>query len=31
MITWFEQLIGIVTLVVGAFLMGVELGGSIND
>lgn len=31
MITWFEQLIGIVTLVVGAFLMGVVLGGTVNE
>lgn len=31
MITWVEQLIGIVLLVGGAFLFGLTLGGSVNE
>lgn len=31
MITWIEQLIGIVTLVGGAFLIGLTLGESLHD
>lgn len=31
MITWIEQLIGIIVLVGGAFLIGLVLGGAVNE
>ncbi|CDX64190.1 Protein of unknown function [Leuconostoc citreum] len=31
MIAWFEQLIGLVVLVGGAFLFGLTLGGVVNE
>lgn len=31
MITWIEQLIGIITLVGGAFLIGLVMGESLHD
>lgn len=31
MITWIEQLIGIIVLVGGAFLFGLVLGGAVNE
>lgn len=31
MVTWIEQLIGIIVLVGGAFLFGLALGGAVND
>ncbi len=31
MVTWFEQLIGLVVLVGGAFLLGLALGGAVNE
>lgn len=31
MINWFEQLIGLIVLVGGAFLLGLALGGAVND
>ncbi len=31
MVTWFEQLIGLVVLVGGAFLLGLSLGGAVNE
>lgn len=31
MITWVEQLIGLVVLVGSAFLLGLALGGAVNE
>lgn len=31
MITWIEQLVGIIVLVGGAFLIGLTLGDSLHD
>lgn len=31
MIAWVEQLVGIIVLVGGAFLIGLTLGGSANE
>lgn len=31
MTLWIEQLIGIIVLVGGAFLLGVVLGGAVNE
>ncbi len=31
MVTWFEQLIGLVVLVGGAFFFGLALGGAVNE
>lgn len=31
MITWVEQLIGLIVLVGGAFLFGLALGGAVNE
>lgn len=31
MVTWFEQLIGLIVLVGVAFLLGLALGGAVNE
>lgn len=31
MITWIEQLVGIIVLVGGSFLLGLALGGEVNE
>lgn len=31
MITWIEQLVGIIVLVGGAFLLGLALGDEVNE
>lgn len=31
MISWIEQLVGIIVLVGGAFLLGLALGGAVNE
>ncbi|MET3358358.1 UNVERIFIED_ORG: hypothetical protein ABIC58_001746 [Leuconostoc holzapfelii] len=31
MITWVEQVIGLIVLVASAFLIGLALGGSVNE
>lgn len=31
MITWFEQLTGLIVLIASAFLLGLALGGAVNE
>lgn len=31
MITWVEQMIGLIVLVASAFLLGLALGGAVNE